>query len=604
MATIISDLVSGEIMQMRPMNVGSLSDRLEYYLSKSYRKTASLMANSCRTVAVIDDLSSDLQNAAMDFGKYLGLCFQLTDDLLDITGTEKSLGKPSGLDLSTGVATAPVLFAAEQYPELNDMMGRKFSEVGDVDNALEFIRLSDGETIANYRFASTPLGLTYAVRDRTNKGTYKIAGGDGVSGSRSVPHVCIPRFPGRPRRQHHKTGLVNVRLCRQPRACLSVQMLARVTLLDICAFPTWERSCSDMGCTVCVERGTEVQSHLQYVHGSLLMGLSSTAAAVIAISRLLACCTASLGGYLESPTTREELAGLSGIDAPAASSQSDPAFVCRVSTPQPPQALLTISTPIYLDFVWTGTPPSATDDCALYLSYSDVSLPLTSMQWFKVANLGDCGQTLYPFNGRQSVHCRHYSTVMTASVQCLTGCPRVTTVSCDGSGCQTTPRSSPTASMVRNIGERAPPLSARLTHMFTVTIVGLVNATLPDASFMYPIGNQLNFTSDVILGPAVVTDDTPGVWGHGRPTTIVPPSPPNLPPETDVTTSSDTLVYSVVWVMAMLMVVVLSRCVLHAYRVRKQRRQHDLMRQHLTVVVNRHTSDPDVQVPAQAFTIE
>ncbi|CEP03841.1 unnamed protein product (mitochondrion) [Plasmodiophora brassicae] len=144
MATIISDLVSGEIMQMRPMNVGSLSDRLEYYLSKSYRKTASLMANSCRTVAVIDDLSSDLQNAAMDFGKYLGLCFQLTDDLLDITGTDKSLGKPSGLDLSTGVATAPVLFAAEQYPELNDMMGRKFSEVGDVDNALEFIRLSDG----------------------------------------------------------------------------------------------------------------------------------------------------------------------------------------------------------------------------------------------------------------------------------------------------------------------------------------------------------------------------------------------------------------------------------------------------------------------------
>ncbi|SPQ99796.1 unnamed protein product (mitochondrion) [Plasmodiophora brassicae] len=282
-------------------------------------------------------------------------------------------------------------------------------------------------------------------------------------------------------------------------------MLARVTLLDI----------------FCVERGTEVQSHLHNIKAA---------------------------GVLYCQPGR-----------------SDPAFVCRVSTPQPPQALLTISTPIYLDFVWTGTPPSATDDCALYLSYSDVSLPLTSMQWFKVANLGDCGQTLYPFNVPDWLpSCDH----------CLLR------------------------------WEWVPNNATFFANCIDVTIVGLVNATLPDASFMYPIGNQLNFTSDVILGPAVVTDDTPGVWGHGRPTTIVPPSPPNLPPETDVTTSSDSLVYSVVWVMAMLMVVVLSRCVLHAYRVRKQRRQHDLMRQHLTVVVNRHTSDPDVQVPAQAFTIE
>eukprot|EP00474_Spongospora_subterranea_P010293 CRZ10751.1 hypothetical protein [Spongospora subterranea] len=144
MATVISDLVSGEIMQLRAMNSGAIEDRISYYMAKTYNKTASLMANSCRTVAVIGGENVSTQNAVYDYGKYLGLCFQITDDLLDITSNEAALGKQAGADLSTGVATAPILFAAEQFPELDEMLARKFTNDGDKERTMDLVSKSDG----------------------------------------------------------------------------------------------------------------------------------------------------------------------------------------------------------------------------------------------------------------------------------------------------------------------------------------------------------------------------------------------------------------------------------------------------------------------------
>ena len=54
---------------------------------------------------------------------------QLVDDMLDYTGSSTVLGKPALNDLRSGLATAPVLYAAEKHPELRPMILRKF-EVG------------------------------------------------------------------------------------------------------------------------------------------------------------------------------------------------------------------------------------------------------------------------------------------------------------------------------------------------------------------------------------------------------------------------------------------------------------------------------------------
>jgi geranylgeranyl pyrophosphate synthase len=53
--------------------------------------------------------------------------------MLDFTQSAADLGKPAGADLTLGIATAPVLFAWEEYPELGPLVKRKFSEEGDVE---------------------------------------------------------------------------------------------------------------------------------------------------------------------------------------------------------------------------------------------------------------------------------------------------------------------------------------------------------------------------------------------------------------------------------------------------------------------------------------
>ena len=56
----------------------------------------------------------DVCEAAYEYGRHTGLAFQLTDDMLDYGGSSKEFGKPTAIDLKLGLATAPVLYAADE----------------------------------------------------------------------------------------------------------------------------------------------------------------------------------------------------------------------------------------------------------------------------------------------------------------------------------------------------------------------------------------------------------------------------------------------------------------------------------------------------------
>ena len=146
MSTIIEHLVRGEVMQMKGSNVSdSGHERLIQYLRKNFYKTASLMANSCKSAAILGGYNDDVVGAAYRYGKHLGIAFQLVDDVLDYDGSASAMGKPALSDLSAGLATAPVLFAAEIYPDaLTSMIDRKFRNEGDVELAVDYVRKSDG----------------------------------------------------------------------------------------------------------------------------------------------------------------------------------------------------------------------------------------------------------------------------------------------------------------------------------------------------------------------------------------------------------------------------------------------------------------------------
>jgi len=146
MSTIIEHLVRGEVMQMRGTSTASPDgdQRMVYYLKKNFYKTGSLMANSCRSAALLGDYPPELVSASYRFGKHVGMAFQLVDDVLDFEGSLASLGKPSLSDLRAGLSTAPVLFAAQQHPELLPLMERKFKQEGDVERAVELVHASTG----------------------------------------------------------------------------------------------------------------------------------------------------------------------------------------------------------------------------------------------------------------------------------------------------------------------------------------------------------------------------------------------------------------------------------------------------------------------------
>lgn len=139
---ILTDLVQGEFMQLGSKETEN--ERFAHYLTKTYRKTASLIANTLKGAAVLAGAEESLSELAFQYGRNIGLAFQLVDDLLDFVSSAEQMGKPTAADLKLGLATAPVLFACEKFPELNPMIMRRFQEPGDVERAFELVHKSHG----------------------------------------------------------------------------------------------------------------------------------------------------------------------------------------------------------------------------------------------------------------------------------------------------------------------------------------------------------------------------------------------------------------------------------------------------------------------------
>ncbi|KAF2174104.1 hypothetical protein M409DRAFT_48981 [Zasmidium cellare ATCC 36951] len=149
LATVIANLVEGEFMQLKNTALDEkhpvwTEDTVSYYLQKTYLKSASLISKSCRAAALLGEHPMEVVEAAYQYGKNLGLAFQLVDDMLDYTVSGQELGKPAGADLELGLATAPLLFAWRNNKELGTLVGRKFSEEGDVQKARDLVIQSDG----------------------------------------------------------------------------------------------------------------------------------------------------------------------------------------------------------------------------------------------------------------------------------------------------------------------------------------------------------------------------------------------------------------------------------------------------------------------------
>jgi octaprenyl-diphosphate synthase len=106
--TLVS-LTEGEVLQLMKARDAGITER--QYLTVVYCKTASLIAAASETGAVLAGADPETRTAMYGFGKSIGMAFQLADDILDYTGTEKELGKRPFQDLREGKVTLPLLHA-------------------------------------------------------------------------------------------------------------------------------------------------------------------------------------------------------------------------------------------------------------------------------------------------------------------------------------------------------------------------------------------------------------------------------------------------------------------------------------------------------------
>ncbi len=110
----LATIVNGEITQMFSRNVGY---QLDEYLDRIYAKTGSLFVLATTAPAILSPMRDTMYDAAREFGYGIGMAFQITDDVLDFTGSPTSVGKPVANDLRQGLVTLPAIYYQEINPE-------------------------------------------------------------------------------------------------------------------------------------------------------------------------------------------------------------------------------------------------------------------------------------------------------------------------------------------------------------------------------------------------------------------------------------------------------------------------------------------------------
>jgi octaprenyl-diphosphate synthase len=107
---LTKQMVEGELLQIEKL--GSLISR-DSHLDLIYRKTACLFAVCMQLGGVLAGADKEKQLLLREYGRAIGMAFQITDDVLDLTATEVVLGKPVASDLREGKATLAVIHALE-----------------------------------------------------------------------------------------------------------------------------------------------------------------------------------------------------------------------------------------------------------------------------------------------------------------------------------------------------------------------------------------------------------------------------------------------------------------------------------------------------------
>jgi len=120
----------------------------DYYFAWIGAKTACLFSTSTESGAILSQAPEEAIEAIRDYGRNLGMAFQIVDDVLDFVGEEDELGKPVGSDLREGTLTLPTILFIESYPA--DKLIKNFFEKKDTEDVSQaVVKIRDSRVIAD-----------------------------------------------------------------------------------------------------------------------------------------------------------------------------------------------------------------------------------------------------------------------------------------------------------------------------------------------------------------------------------------------------------------------------------------------------------------------
>src|SRR5688572_7924797 len=110
-ATGPQGMIGGQVLDMEGEQK---SLKLEQLQQLHRMKTGALLVSACRLGALSTNTSTTQLHALAEFGRHLGLAFQIVDDLLDVTASPEQMGKATGKDAAKGKNTYPALLGVDE----------------------------------------------------------------------------------------------------------------------------------------------------------------------------------------------------------------------------------------------------------------------------------------------------------------------------------------------------------------------------------------------------------------------------------------------------------------------------------------------------------
>ena len=127
-------MVGGQVADMEAEGKQLTIDELEYIHK---HKTGKLLEFAVLAGSILSDATEEQEEKLLEFAKYIGLAFQIRDDILDVEGTEEEIGKPIGSDLSNEKSTYTTLFTVDRAKDILE------ETIAEAKGAISSLQLQD-----------------------------------------------------------------------------------------------------------------------------------------------------------------------------------------------------------------------------------------------------------------------------------------------------------------------------------------------------------------------------------------------------------------------------------------------------------------------------